>query len=85
MGRGRPRTVGGTAAEAADAPATYGPIREDLLPLPLPNQTPKETGGEVGIKYHASQWRKRTAQGMEGGDWGRRRGAAGMQRRHPAM
>jgi hypothetical protein len=56
-----------------------------VIPPSTTDQTPRVTGGEVCIKYRASQWRMRKAQGMEGGDWGRRRGAAGMQKRHPAM
>eukprot|EP00959_Pyramimonas_sp_CCMP1952_P154421 3230727-Pyramimonas_sp.AAC.1 len=57
MRRGRRRTVGGAAAEVADASATCGPVREDLLSLTIPTR-PLGTGGEVCIKYCASDpWR----------------------------
>ena len=34
-------TGGHLEAEAANAPATSGPVQEDLLPLPPPKQTPR--------------------------------------------
>jgi hypothetical protein len=76
LGRGGScHTVGGTAAEAADAPAPCGHLRESPQSPLIPYSPPRATGGEVS---------RGTAQGAGGETGLSGGGAAGKQRRRSA-